>query len=379
MSLEDYKLLHSARRLQAIVFTNNGFLLDSCHTLIDLRSHKSQSLFTILPFLNQFKHFFNNLEEDTVKQFSRVELEWEKYVYTLDISIMRKNGQLVCVMEDMRFAPTLEQKKPQPTQKNRPPVISSDTMHPAQAELEQMKKLQQMRQDHFSKITHDIKLPLTEIIGMTYILQNYVMDEKGRDYLKALSNSARNLDTMLKDLVAFSKSESYKFNIESRCFPPENVLSSVVKAFDFKSSQQNVPIVIEYINKLPKYLKGDPTRLSQIIYNLLDNALKFTPQGEVRLLVALQQIEEEVCTIQFKIRDTGIGIPQESIKKIFDTYGQVDEERDSQKGGFGIGLSIVKQLIELQKGHLEVESQIGKGTTFTFSLPYRIPEHVTVI
>jgi len=383
MSLEDYKLIHSANRLQAIVFTSNGFLLDSCNTLIDLSNYKSVSLFKVLPFLNQFKHFFGSLEEDVAKQFSRVELEWEKYVYMLDISIMRKNGKLVCVMEDMRFAPPLkksESQQPAPSSNtNRPPVISADTMHPAQTELEKMRKMQQIRQDHFSKITHDIKLPLTEIIGTTYILQNHVLNEKGQDYLKALSNSARNLDTMLKDLVAFSKSESYKFKIESRCFPPENVLDSVVKAFDFKSSQQNVPIIIDYTSKLPKYLKGDPTRLSQIIYNLLDNALKFTPQGEIRLRVSLHKEEKEGCIIQFEIKDTGIGIPQESLNKIFDTYGQVDEERDSKKGGFGIGLSIVKQLIELQQGQLSVKSQIGKGTTFTFSLPYRTPEHITGI
>ena len=380
MALEDYKLIHCSGKLQAIVFTENGFLLESCHTLINLRPHKNESLYNVLPFLKRFKHFYPNITEGALKQFRGIEFTWKEQFFVLDVSIMRQNSQLICVMEDVSHLLNSDVRKHAISNNNNnvpEPTSSKNGVHPAQAELEQLKKMQQIRQDHFSKVTHDIKLPLTEIIGTTYILQNFVDEDKGQEYLKALSNAARNLDTMLKDLVAFSKSESYKFKIDSRCFGLDQLVNSVIKAFEFKVSQQNVPVRVEFAEKLPRFIKGDPTRLSQIIYNLIDNALKFTPQGEVRLLISMVELIDEKCIIEFKVKDTGIGIPQESLNKIFETYQQVDEERDS-KNGFGIGLSIVKQLIELQQGKLDVESQLGFGTTFTFSIPYLIPEHVKV-
>lgn len=231
-----------------------------------------------------------------------------------------------------------------------------------------MKQIQKIRMDLFSKIIHDIKLPLTEIVGTTYLLKQYVDEDKGETYLNALSCAAGNLNRMLNDLMEFSKSEAYKFNLEYHNFSLTNTLISVINAFAFKTKEKNVLILTDFDPNIPKNIQGDATRLSQVVYNLLDNALKFTHSGHIEVKTSLKEIKQEECLIGFEIADSGIGIPQESLNAIFESYNQVNE-KDAQNG-FGLGLSIVKQLVELQGGQVSVSSQLGEGTCFHFSLPF---------
>lgn len=343
-----------------MVFTRNGFLLESCDTLFSTKDYRSRSLYEIIPFVGKQISVLGNLKAGVVKRFTQIQFEFSDREWIADFSFGIEEDNFFCVIEDFSDLYTSLNGKESKVQ------LSGEQL---EKELENLRKIQKLKQDQFSSITHDIKLPLTEIIGTTYLLQHYVDNEKGKSYLKALSNSARNLDTMLNDLVTFSKSEAFKFRLESRVFDVEQLVRSVIKSFEFKVSESKVPILFQIDSSIPQFIVGDPTRISQIIYNLIDNAIKFTREGRIDVQLNLEDISDDGCRLCFKIKDTGVGIPKDSLNAIFETYQQVNEESDS-KQGFGIGLSIVKQLVELQDGKIEASSQLGQGSSFHVSLPF---------
>lgn len=353
----------STKSTQVFIFTENGFLLDSCDSLFDLTKHRSQSLFELLPFVKRYTHIFKDLGGSNIKQFKNISLEFDDAHFLLDVVFFKESGNLICVVESNED-------------------IGSETLMPLESKYEQQyrqleadfaqtTKLQKIRQDIFSKIVHDIKLPLTEIVGTTYLLKQFVASDKGEAYLRSLSSAASNLNRMLNDLMEFSKSEAYKFNLESKPFNLTASIVSVINAFAFKTQELNIPIFTDFDSSIPEIILGDSTRLSQVIYNLFDNALKFTKQGHIEIKTNIEEIGDDNCLISFEIIDSGIGIPQDSLNQIFETYKQVNEN-DAQKG-FGLGLSIVKQLVELQGGHISVSSQLGIGTIFKFVIPFGIP------
>jgi len=343
-----------------MVFTENGFLLESCDTLFSTKEERSKSLYEAIPFIGRQISVLRNLQGSVVKRFTQINFDFRDRKWIADFSFGREGKNFFCVIEDFSDLYTALNQKEDKVE------LSGEQL---EKELENLRKIQKLKQDQFSSITHDIKLPLTEIIGTTYLLQHYVDNEKGKSYLKALSNSARNLDTMLNDLVTFSKSEAFKFRLESRVFDIEQLVRSVIKSFEFKVNESKVPILFQIDSSIPQHIIGDPTRISQIIYNLVDNAIKFTREGHIDVQLNLEELTKEGCQLSFKIKDTGVGIPKDSLKAIFETYQQVNEESDS-KQGFGIGLSIVKQLVELQDGKIEASSKLGFGTSFHFSIPF---------
>lgn len=375
MDIQELKTKQILPRLQAIVFTENGFLLDSCNTLFDLQNSETP-LFEIFPFLKRYSHVYSSLSSTKSKDFEDIDLEYQGKTYHLNLSFSHYEGQVACVMEDItRFY----KKKVTPTIQ----LNGKDVNEHLIEEIEQSRKIQKVRQDHFAKIAHDFKLPLTEIVGTIYLLKNYINNEKGATYIEALDDAANNLNEMLNDLMTFTKSESQKFKISSRPFSIKKVMQSAVNSYEYKAVKKGVPLYIDIDSDIPDTVIGDSMRLWQIVCNLLDNALKFTPKGEIRLQVSSASPDHSKneysnnCQLQFKVKDTGIGIPQESIRSIFDTYNQVHHDQLSQKG-FGIGLSIVKQLIELQGGTFDVESRLGEGSTFQFVLDYPLEEAAIV-
>ncbi len=359
--MDHLKKKHIKSRLQAIVFTENGFLLESCDTLFSLQEKRNTSIFEIFPFFRRQIPLLRRLNKGVIKRFTQVDIDYDSKNWVVDFSFGKEGNNFFCVVEDFTdLYHSINSKEDKP--------LTLEGVH-LQKELENLRKMQKLKQDQFSSITHDIKLPLTEIIGTTHLLQHFVDNEKGRAYLKALSNSARNLDTMLNDLVTFSKSEAFNFRIESRAFDIKQLIKSVVKSFEFKARENQVPILLHLDAAIPPNIVGDATRISQIIYNLVDNAIKFTAEGHIDVQVLLQDLSEDFCRLSFKIKDTGVGIPSDSLNAIFETYQQVNAERDSSRG-FGIGLSIVKQLVELQDGRIEAKSQLGAGSSFNVSIPF---------
>jgi len=221
-----------------------------------------------------------------------------------------------------------------------------------------------------SNMSHEIRTPMNAIIGLTELLLNKKQDETSLENLKAIRFSANNLLTIINDILDFSKIEAGKFTFDIHTFEIFQILDELNKSIKLSAQAKNLMYEIQISGAIPKYLKGDSVRLSQILLNLLGNSVKFTQTGKIKLSVDILNETETDIVLEFKVTDTGIGIPKDKLVNIFHSFSQVHSEQRFKAQGTGLGLSITKRLVEMQDGEIGLKSQIGKGSTFTFFLPY---------
>jgi len=222
-----------------------------------------------------------------------------------------------------------------------------------------------------ANMSHEIRTPLNSIVGFTNLLLETEISTKQRDFLRKISFSSQTLLGLINDILDFSKIEAGKLDIDHVSFDLTSIMDHLRSMFTEISAKKGIKLSILSVDNVPPHLIGDPLRLSQILINLTNNAIKFTDSGEVEIIVALRKIDPKTAGLLFTVRDTGIGIAEESIKKIFDTFTQADESMTRRFGGTGLGLSISKRLIEMMGGEIWVESTLGKGSTFYFSVDFK--------
>jgi len=247
---------------------------------------------------------------------------------------------------------------------------------------ENAEKASQTKSEFLANMSHEIRTPLNAIIGMAYILLKTPLNKRQHDLLNKLDSSSHLLLSLINDLLDFSKIEAGKLELESTCFKLDEVLDNLAKLVMTKAGEKGLDIMYYTSKDIPVHLIGDPLRLGQVLLNLVNNAIKFTDKGEILLSVELipskscrVQRSDGIC-LQFSIHDTGIGIKQEDINKLFNSFTQADSSTTRKFGGTGLGLSICKQLIELMGGDIRVESVYGKGSTFIFTAQFiRESEH----
>ncbi len=243
--------------------------------------------------------------------------------------------------------------------------------------IEERKKAEdtaKLKQQFMSTMSHEIRTPLNEVIGITNLLLQGNPREDQMEYIKTLRVSGNHLLTLVNDVLDFTKIESGMITFEKTQFSLKNFINDLKRSYSFRSDEKGLDFRVKYDENLPSEIIGDSIRLNQVLTNLLSNSFKFTSLGFIELSARLIEKNDRSARIEFSVEDTGIGIPLDKQETIFENFTQAADDITRKYGGTGLGLSICKRLIELQGGHLRVNSTTGKGSRFYFTLSFGIGE-----
>ncbi len=221
-----------------------------------------------------------------------------------------------------------------------------------------------------ANMSHEIRTPLNAIIGLNLLLRHTILDEKQKDYVTKIHLSATSLLNIIDEILDFSKIEAGKLRIENTKFNMDLVLNRLSKTIYLNARDKDLELIFDQDPNIPPTLFGDPLRISQVLNNLISNAIKFTEQGQIIVTVQLTKKEPEHVTLRFSVKDTGIGISEEKLPNLFNSFTQADISISRKYGGTGLGLSICKQLVEMMGGQIWAQSTLGQGSTFFFELSF---------
>jgi len=253
-------------------------------------------------------------------------------------------------------------------EKNRSEILEKEeNLNKAKERAEASEKVKQF---FLMNMSHEIRTPMNAILGFAHLLEDSVVETEQKEYIQLLINAGDELLTILNDIIDYSKMESGKIKLETLPFKLRDMLDVLIADIRPKAIAKNINLSSHIDEKIPGLVLGDTRRLNQILSNLLSNAIKFTERGEVSISAYIIDDQQQSVDIEFTVKDTGIGIPEEQQEKIFESFEQVASNSERKFGGTGLGLSIVKQLVELQGGKIYVNSTLGRGSEFHFRLKF---------
>ena len=381
-NLDNIKLRMLSPKCQVTLFDVQGNVLQSCDTL--LKTEPERSIFYQFDFLLSIQEVLVNLEKETPLEFDLIEWQEQRE------GLFGMNFQKIDAATIQWFIWDRSDEKDQilsVQQARNNSAINEELLEIRQKYLESEKKLlsfqndelkrvQKFKERFFAEVSHEMRTPLNSITGLVKLLE-WSDPNAIYDYLHALKATSEHLNHIINDVLDLSKVEEGKLKLEYLSFNLHEITQAILKGFSLLAEEKKIYLKSEIDPSIPKYIVADPIRLSQILYNIIGNAIKFTHQGGITLAINLEKQLGDAYLIKFAVKDTGIGMAPENIQKILEPYAQVEGQSYFEYGGTGLGMGIAQRLIAVMGGDLEIESEPGKGTQMFFEISCEQADHST--
>lgn len=372
--LNQMKLSELGPLCQVTLFEPDGQIIESCDTLITIQ--KEVSIYEQFNFLMGIQEVIMEIKPDEPLVFELV--EWTEQKDALFGMKFHKNAE--GLIQWFILDKTAEKDQILAVQQSRNNAsISEEVLEMKQQLLETEKRLlgyrneellrvQKFKERFFAEVSHEMRTPLNSITGLVKLLE-WSEPKAIYDYLHALKATSEHLNHIINDVLDLSKVEEGKLQLEYLGFNLHEITSAILKGFSMAAGEKRIRLRSNIDRDIPHFILTDPIRLSQVLFNIVGNAMKFTHDGSICLNIKLNKVVEEQYFLAFEVTDTGIGMSEESIHKILEPYAQVEGQSYYEYGGTGLGMGIALHLIQALGGQLDIKSTKGKGTSMSFEIP----------